>query len=81
MNRSGFVPVHDEPGGVTFKYEVTNFNFATSLKPLAQNEDAGLADDSRINDRAEYLPRSGDDAEAVPDFLGFDEDNEPEVRA
>ena len=81
MNRSGFVPVHDEPGGVTFKYEVANFNFATSLKNLPQNEDAGLAGDSRINGRAEESPRSGDDAEAVPDFLGFDEDNEPEVRA
>jgi hypothetical protein len=79
MNRAGFVPVHNDPGGVTFKYEVTPFNFANSLKPTAATEDAGNAIDERINFRNEEAPRSGDDEEAVPDFLGFEDDMQPEV--
>jgi len=79
MNRVGLVPVYDEPGGITFKYEVTQFNFASSLKSTVINEEADNADDGKIRMRIDDVPESVDDVEAVPDFLGFEEDNEPEV--
>jgi hypothetical protein len=75
MSRAGLVPVHDEPGGITFKYEVTRFNFASSIKSSVIVEDADNAEDDGIRIRIEDASGSGDDAEAVPDFLGF----EPEV--
>ena len=80
MNRPGFVPVHDEPGGITFKYDVATFNFASSLKFVAPSEDIGTVKDADIIRNTENASQLGDDVEDVPDFLGFDEeDMEPEV--
>jgi hypothetical protein len=82
MSRAGLVPVHDEPGGITFKYEVTNFNFASNIKhATTRNEDAGNAEDVQISNRKDESPRSLDNFEEVPDFLGFNGSMEPEVSA
>lgn len=74
------MPVHDEPDGIKFEYEVTPFIFGAprSTPPpdsLAQPSNPANGD---IEDIIAF--NGSDDDDAAPDFLAFEDEEPTEVR-
>ena len=72
MLRSGFVPVHNEEGGIKFEYQVTPFDFFGSESfEIGIQGDGDIAAEDTGNAKVQLKTRS--DSDAAPDFLGFDD--------